>query len=502
MGANSQSRLVQNLFSFIFVFIFLYPFVILLLQVKSLQWADNEELLWAFKNSLMQSVLAATGATVFGFIFSFGLIRWHRLWLDFLFLFPIFTPTIFVLLFFLQTIEPFPRNNWGVSFIHTFIYMGMVAVSFKRSQLSKWTNWAQQAQVMGLSSKRFIWLTISSLRSEFFANWNYVFITALTSFNIPLIMGGSHGTNLEVLIYEKLRIDGDWSQALSITIVQVLVVAVFSLLFFSMQKIFLQPLPDLKFKNSRTNEDQWSTLTRKWLGNSTVAGIGLVIYLFFAGSLVYGMIASLAMPGMEDYLRSVADYFLNTFSLALFSGVLAVMGLLMYAFLWPQLYLQKFFQVYLPPSSVLLGIAAFFWGGPQSGWSLQIKYLAVTFLLGFPFLSKLAWESELQKLKPQWQVASTMGLSHWKWVGTIFWPQLFPKICDLAFLQSVWIAGDFALYKMVVNQDRTIGSYMATLMSSYRIDAAMAVGVYILVTITLLYIFWMGLKKICQKLLV
>jgi hypothetical protein len=147
------------------------------------------------------------------------------------------------------------------------------------------------------------------------------------------------------------------------------------------------------------------------LGNSIVAGIGLVIYLFFAGSLVYGMIASLAMPGMEDYLRPVADYFLNTFSLALFSGVLAVMGLLMYAYLWPQMYLQKFFQVYLPPSSVLLGIAAFFWGGPQSGWSLQIKYLAVTFLLGFPFLSKLAWESELQKLKPQWQVASTMGLS-------------------------------------------------------------------------------------------
>jgi ABC-type Fe3+ transport system permease subunit len=120
--------------------------------------------------------------------------------------------------------------------------------------------------------------------------------------------------------------------------------------------------------------------------------------------------------------------------------------------------------------------------------------------LGFPFLIKLSWDSELEKYFKQFEISETLGVSSWSWLKNILWPQLIPKICDLAFLQSVWISGDFAMYKLIVNQDKTVASYMSTLMSTYRMDAAMVCGGFVILIIGFNFIFWMGVKKICLKL--
>lgn len=493
MGANSKSRIIQTLLAILFISFFLMPFLFLIIQSSDFIWPDNEELLWAIKNSLIQSVLSASLTVLFGFIVSFGLQRYSNKYFESLFLFPSFVPALFVILFFLEVFEPFPRNNFAVAILQMYIYTGLVAVSFKRSQQIIWPGLIRQAMVMGMTRWRFVFHTLSAFKSEFISNWSYVFITALTSFNIPLIIGGNHGTNLEVLIYEKLRIEGDWRQSISISFVQVIIVFLSTVFFVKGKKISLENTKI--FKNNILSQTE-----KKWIGSGFVFGISLIVYFLFVVFLGMAILKIFFIsPQVWNLVQPAQDFFGKSLFLCLISSGLTAVGLLFYVALWPNSILKKFFKSYLPPSSVLLGISAFFWPFGTEGWGLEWKYVLVTVLLGFPFLTKLSWESELEKLYRQLEVSETMGVSKWSWLVNISWPQVLPKICDLAFLQSVWIAGDFALYKMVVNQDKTVASYMSTLMSSYRIDAAMVCGSFVVVMILFNFTFWIGIKKLCQK---
>jgi thiamine transport system permease protein len=45
-------------------------------------------------------------------------------------------------------------------------------------------------------------------------------IRGFGSFSVPLVVGGARGTTVEVLIYEKIRLSGHWSEAIILALLQ------------------------------------------------------------------------------------------------------------------------------------------------------------------------------------------------------------------------------------------------------------------------------------------
>ncbi|MES2802848.1 MAG: hypothetical protein V4654_10175 [Bdellovibrionota bacterium] len=420
------------------------------------------------QNSLIQSLSTAVLSVLFGFFGALGLLqssgRTQRL-LKFLALVPVFLPSLFSLLIGISIINFFPMGTFGVIYFLTLIYIGFAASVLCEEMTSQLGQTGFVAEVYGLSKRLFLFKVLwPMVRKSVGFVFITIFVNAMMAFTIPLLVGGGRGTNFEVLIYEKIFIEQNWSAALGLSLLQLALIAIFALL--------LQARPVVsvsEFKKSR--------LVGSYFG---LAGLVLYLSLYFWGYIkLFG--GSLQVYYFADIFN--ADFYTSiSQSLLLFAFCFVIFFALLLAVLFLKYSLKdtRFLNFFLNPSSVLVGFGFYLLLPSHNLWYSLLKLSLVIGVVSFVGFMKFVFENQLQLFETQIKVARSFGLGFLSFVFTIYFPQIKKRIHYAISLLFIFCISEFGLVKASGAEVKTLGTVMASYLSSYRIEGAFVISTIIL----------------------
>lgn len=468
-----------------FVLFLAFPYLLLISHFSINLSLDGAELWWALKNSIYQSLGSSFGTLILGLVLARGLLtvspRRQKLFELFLIL-PGLLPPIFVLVTVMTVVRPFPIGIVGVVLIHTFMNAGLVAMLFRDLFETKLKTLSEMAAVEGSSAGQFFKASFGMVKRDLLSVFAFVFALSFCSFSVPLVAGGGKATTLEVLIYEKIRISGSWGEALSLSLIQLGIIFLFSMIHLRGREKRGGRFEGVSFLKSRT------------------AWVILLIYTF--GFLLSFVIESLQgwpqvfkIPGLWEEALSLIPMSL-AFSLS--CGLLIGALLLLSAFDPNDLKLRRWISGFVSPSTALVGFSLLFLTSSEAPW-LQVKWVVGFSYLVFATLYRWGWDQELSGLNLQTQVAETMGASRGLIFRKIIVPQVLTTASRLSTVAAIWALGDFALGKIVIAQDVTLAMLIETLMSGYRLDSAMALLSGLLILGLVPYFFFKGLEYVYRR---
>lgn len=483
MVAHPPSRIKPSLFIAIFILFFLLsPYILLSSRLAELGTFDFDEFIWALRNSFFQGFLSASFALFLALPLTWGLLKTEKTKsvFEFLLLLPCFLPPLFILLIFLDLLDPFPAGNLGVSFIHGMTLAGLIAV--------QWSQWLQQqaagmietALVFGCSKIRLWILVCKMMKWQGLQSFLFVFAIAFTSFSIPLAVGGGRGTNIEILIYEKIRISGSWGQALALALVQS---------FFLLAVAQIRPFSQMPKDSTHSVQK----LGSYWGLLLCLIYIGIFLSVFTVNSW-NGWDQVLQIEGVwEESLRLIPVSVLMAVSVAL----ACIVFLLLVSWASEQIWFRRFMNGYVTASTALIGFSILI-------FSVYFDYPFISYVIGFLLLSlnsvyRLNVGASVQSLLPQQEIARTLGASSFQVWRFITLPQVLPSSLKLGGVLGFWILGDFALARIVFNYDATLAMHIESLMSSYRIDAALALSAVLVALGVLVYLLFWGLSYVVGR---
>lgn len=216
------------------VFYFVLPYLVFLFFFNPETNLNFNEVLWALQNTIVQSGISSLLSIGFGFGMALAIYALPKAIQNitaFLLLIPQFLPVIFSLLIGLSLISPYPMGTAGVIFIFTLINSGFAGFLLFQGIGGHFNQSAMIGEIYGINRfKFFIRVLIPGLKEEFKQTFLVIFLFCFTSISVPLVVGGGKGTNLEVLIYEKIFIDQNWSAAWYLNLMQIFLVVLLSLL--------------------------------------------------------------------------------------------------------------------------------------------------------------------------------------------------------------------------------------------------------------------------------
>lgn len=464
---------------------FLIPYLIFLTYFKFSLEFNISELAWAVKNSFLQSGLTATFCVVLSMLMSQGLFavndRLQKIFLRLLIV-PQILPALYSVLIAFSVLNPFPMGTSGIVILFIFINLGFSTLLTFTCTREKLGALAVISEVYSLSRWRFfLKIYLPLLKTDLLANFFIVFIFCLSSFSIPLIAGGGKGTNLEVLIYEKIFVDQNWSAAFGLSLIQVTLI--FGLSFFML-------------RNKRASEPAefaGSSYLKSYWG---LALIGFYLIIYFGGYLL-GLIKSLA------YFDFIKQYAGELLTVTLFtSGALALYLLLNLALLilWLYDYLENLkFNLasnLISVSTVLIGFV-FYLSFPVTKEYDLIKIVFAMSILFFPSLFKLFLQKPIENLQQQILISKMYGLSKLTIIIEIIARQLAPKLFLWLSFLTIWFISEFALLKVLGVQRQTLGLLSESFLSSYRLPLSYLMSLYILVYwVGTMLVIYFGLKVV------
>lgn len=457
-----------NLVKVLLALFFLFPLFILFYFFKIDLNYDVLEILWALKNSFIQSFATAFVTVFFGYFGALGIAgttgAWQRV-LKLLAVVPVFLPSLFTILIGMALFPGFPLGTLGVIYILTLIYLGFATSVLSEEVMAQLGRLGFVGQVYGMSRVKFHTKVLLPVvgRSAVFV-FATIFVNALTSFTIPLLVGGGKGTNFEVLIFEKIFIEQNWSLAAGLSLLQLALVAIMALCLRARTDIVVTP-----FFPSR-------------LVASKFGVAGLVLYL----SVYFWNYFKLALwtPNIY-YFNEIfnADFYQALWqSLVFFFLCLALFFILFCAILYLRFYLKnvRFLNFFLNPSSVLIGFS-FYLLLPTNKMGFDFLKVALVFaVVSFVSFVKSIFENQFQLFEKQILVARSFGISFSKFLFTIYFPQIKKRLHYAVSLLFIFCISEFGLVKASGAQIKTLGTEMASYLSSYRIEGAFIISLVIL----------------------
>lgn len=454
------SRLV---FSFVFAAVIVSPFIVVLCRTQYVSFPAWKEIAGILASTTMQAGLSASLSLVFGFMGGMGFnwvcsrFRKKTSWIvESVVLLPNIAPVLILLLSVLKFF-PWARGLIGISFVHTLLNAGIVSVAVAHLSQSKLSGLSELAYVEGVGKFRFIFrVALPILRTDLSVLFMFVFAICFSSFAIPLAMGGSRATTIEVLIYEKIRVSGDWSQALGLTFIQTALIFLVSMASWGNQKPIhsisrpLPPILQLKF------------------GLIPVVFPSVLILIGLCDGVLVGYKQFL---GMDQIHPEILGLIAGSTFIGLTTGFGVVAMMLLIAYLNPSGKFRKFLLGYAAPSATIIGFALLLvWR--SFGIASYVKIAFGICLISIPQFYRLRWDSILQNLNPQLVVARTLGATPCLSFLRIVFPQVVSHACGLGGVAALWAWGDFALSSIVAERNLTIAQTIHGMMGSYRFDVA------------------------------
>jgi thiamine transport system permease protein len=468
------------------------PYFVLLLHSNLIQFdfnsLDKEEIIWAVKNSSLQSLGSALFSVILSLLLSAGILSQSSAsisnkFLSRLVMMPIFLPSLFSILLILTLINPFPTGTLGIILVHGFVFSGYLASAYSKKVMVCDVGLVNTAIVFSAKPFQILKLIVQhnfkTLKNHFYLAFAFSF----TSFAIPLAVGGGRGTNLEILIYEKVKISADWVQASILALFQLIILLIFS-----------------TFLNSRSYDTQKNTNESWPTGASPKAFLVfpiLYVALFVFGLLYFSLSGWTQLIEIPFWQQDLFAKLVNSIVLALSVGCLTAALLAGSLWAWPQRWFRVFINGYTAPSTALIGFSSIYFLANVE--NPEITYTVAFSLLIVAGLYRMSLDVSVQKLSNQVEAAQVLGVNTFKIWSQIVLPQTQNQIFRLAGLASIWCMGDFALSKIIFSNDNTLALYAEGLMSSYRIDSAFAVSGLILLCSLFVYLFFEGLGYVYSR---
>jgi len=465
------------------VLFLVFPFLFLLFEFRPLQAVDWLEIGWAFRNTFIQATASALISLIVGFWCALGLLSFSaahlrpwRTFLEVLCLLPNFLPTLFILLATLNIINPFPMGLTGIVLIHTIMNFGLVAVLLSRLFENKLGGMIELAYIEGASAWQFICKALVPLmKKDLLLLALFIFVVCFGSFAVPLVVGGGKGTTVEVLIYEKIRLSSDWSEAFFLAFLQSIFIFALSLLIYRERSLQVGRRANL-------------SLIKAFSGVAVI----ILISLVYVSGYVQGLVAGWSQISIFDGLQSTLILnFLGSLAIGLGVGVLCYGSLMLVAYCWPKLWFEKFMNGYMAPSTSLACFSLLVLT-PNESYYPFIKIPVALLLLSLNGLFRMGWDSGLRALQTQITVAYSLGASPGLIFTEILFPQLSVQAGFLAGIASIWACGDFAISRILAHHDLSIAMMTETLMSSYRLNQATLLSLLIIVAGLICFGFCIG----------
>lgn len=482
----------MKLQKFLLVILLLAP-VFSLAPFLSGTQVDLHELWWATKNTFIQSFFSAIFAIIFGLWSAFGYFAIHGIWQKqirqiylFLALVPNIVPPLFVLLAFFQVIDPFPMGVIGIVLLHIFINYGWVSVLFINAIENKIGNLIEVCEVMGCSRFRFrLQIVLPIIFKEILSSFLFVFVICFTSFSIPLIVGGGTWTSIEILIYEKLRLSTDWGNAVYLAFVQMAIVFTVSFILRNSASYQIQKIRESKLLAS------YSGLF--------IFGIPMVLFFYGYFDSVYNGIQM--MSTLYEFADSIIIGFIGGLLMSFLAGMFTMVLLLWIAALVSEsLWLHRFLSSYLSPSTSLTCFVFLIYFLPNDQFWPLLKIPIAFVLIQLPSFYRSGWGSLVQQFNRQKEITTVLGASPTEYYFNILFPQILPHAGRISGLAAAWMAGDFAISKILAYKHMSLAMLVENLMSSYRFNQAalLSLGIIMISLMQFKFFHWSA-NVISQK---
>ena len=429
-----------------------------------------------FYRNFIQAFWSALICLIIGFLGALGLTRYkNKPFLEVFILLPSFFPSLFVIFSLLTVFSllpfDFPYGLSGIVIAHVMIYSGLACIMLARAFKESCGSQIFLAQTFGHSQKNVLFhVLLPNIKRDLFTIFITLFCLCLGSFSIPLVLGGGKWVTTEMAIYEFIRFEGDLTSAAFLSFYQI-----FILLF------FIYFIPHIREKKI-TLDDQ--DIGSKWF---------ICLPIFITLALICSCFIDL-IAGWSSFTSILFDPLLllksfgGTFLVSFLTGCMILFLLNLIAFVGPSAFLDKFYLLFMMPSTAVMGSSLLFLSY-YFEWTLR-SLLQAAFLtslgLSLLFLGGLyrwKWSGEIFRLVPQRQLAKLMGHSYWSIFLHVIWPQSKYLAFHLAGLAAFWAAGDFALSLMIFKDgSATLGLLLNSMISSYRFKGAAWILLFILLS--------------------
>jgi thiamine transport system permease protein len=457
--------------SFLIFTFLVFPFLALFSRANSVRLPLNNEILNVFVSTALQALVSASVALGCGVLGGLGLLWGLRRtryfsWLEGLVLLPNAAPVLLLLLAVVK-IFPWARGVGGIVFVHALLNIGLVSVAFRQLVLQKISGMAELAYVEGASAWRFFCRgALPVLRADLLLLFIFVFAVCFASFAVPLMLGGSRATTVEVLIYQKIRINGEWSEAVGLAFMQML-----ALLLLAWLLRWRSESASGTFRRVATPLLQWSP--------------GLLIAVFPAVVLITGLFSDIGsgieqLKALPELLEEIPALFSGSLLIGVMAGFWVMILLLALSYVRPEGWLARFLSGYAAPSSVLIGFAILL-AWPASGLATYFKIAIGLALVTLPAFYRYQWHATLASLHGQVNIARTLGADDFLIFRRVIFPQVVVAASRIGGLAALWAWGDFALSSVIAERSVSLALTVQGLMGAYRLDAA-TVLIWILIT--------------------
>ena len=449
-----------------------FPLIVFLFKVKSFSLPEYSKIISCFSFTFFQAFLSVIFSWVLALPAGLGLATFYKRpvysLLEWAYLLPVFLPPVVIAGSLINIFEYFSQSPFGLTPLvlgHAFTYAGAMAVLLSRLLMSKTTSYFEWAIVHNVP----LWKLLKTLlrfvlKRDIQLMSLTVFCFCLTSFSLPVLLGGNSGKTLEVVIYDYLKNPDEWPMALGLLSIEILFIFILSFLVFkpfsSLRK--LQPLPYTHLKHN------------------IIFGLFPFFFIFtgFAEGLYY-------IPEVLK-LTGLTKAVLSTFFLSLCVGIGIVLCFTLISFCNSIVYLKRILIGYATPSIVLTGFSFLIFAPDQ----VYISWICGLIILFLPSLYRWAGESFLHSLNNQIQTAQTLGADIQHIFKKIIWPQCAPSFFLLGGIAGFWASGDFA-YTMITAQGKTNLAIMTQqLLERYRTEQGLALIWLLLLTGSLSFFFF------------
>jgi ABC-type Fe3+ transport system permease subunit len=408
-------------------------------------------------NSLIQGIYTALFGIPLGFLL-FLSIRSFTVIANKVALFiliPFLMPSLYILASYYAVGLSAFRGNLSVGLIQGYVISGYVAHVMWKSYQQNWIKFEEVSLIFGVSRFKHWANMLALFKTEFKEFISLSMLLGLTSFSIPLALGGVQGENLEIFIYQKLRLGAEALELWALIFFQI---AIF---------VVLEMIKNKKV--SRSDPTFFSSVTNPGLKTFSFSILKLAP-LAYLGVLVLPLVAGffrgiLSLYEMGDRIVLLLEATKNSLLIAsLLFGVLSFMLLFIsYLYLTDSKLILSYF--FFPLSASVL--AVIFW---KMSWIPSLVALILTYTITMlPFLLRFGIMSQLNALDKQILISHIFGQSKLKTWLYILYPQIKGQVFLLSAIGSIWSLMDFAIIKLFISESNySLGMTAHNWLSSYR----------------------------------
>ena len=473
---------LNRFFSFISIFVlslFMLPIISILYQVIKIKNLDLQFIYSSFTYVFMQSFLSATMSVLVGLLIALSYLKRSSKIQNTIYwgLLPQALPTVLIVFSYFKIFSFFgfyPQSYFHVILVHVLINMGLVnflIFPHLQEQIEKKIHLMLS---LDLSFFRFFKMIIlGELAPTIFYIWILVFSFSLTSFTVPLLLSGSIPSSFDYLIFVKGYVEGDWSSASVLGIIE----------FAFLGCLFFLKSQKLSFFSRNTN---FTLLSDK------------KSFLFLINFLpIIFVIISLLHFGDADFLDSVNALSKDLLLILLNTLFLSLWTIWAYSLIfWTQAYLlnyflvRKFHQFFWPLSPILLSFVILNFSdyfSDSAALKVAFSGLAISVFV-FPIVFKFWILPEYANFDYFFKKSEILNLPYDQMFSKVVVPYLMPAFKTSLIYILLFAIGDFTISGILLSDMQTIGLSMRTYIQSYQLIEAQLLAM-ILTLLSLCLIF-------------